>query len=83
MLEDAMNWENRISIDPKTAGGQPVIRGTRLAVDYLLGLLAAGKTEADLCEAWPYLTDDDLRACFAYARDAVRAYRVGVYDVPA
>jgi uncharacterized protein (DUF433 family) len=83
MSDEVKDWEPRISIDPNVAGGRPVVRGTRLAVDYLLAFLAAGKSSADLREAWPYLTDEDIRACLAYARDAVRAVSVSTYDVPA
>jgi len=78
-----MDWHERISIDPAILGGKPAIRGTRLGVEYVLELLAAGKTVADILTGWPGLDEADVRACIAYALDAVRAERVIGYRRPA
>jgi uncharacterized protein (DUF433 family) len=59
----------RISIDPKVLVGKPVIRGTRLSVEFIIGLLEDGSTEADIFENYPRVTHEDILACLAYARD--------------
>ena len=57
----------RITHDPTVMGGRPCIRGLRVTVGTVLGLLAAGRSEADILEAYPYLVADDIRAALAYA----------------
>ena len=66
----------RITLDPNVLTGKPVVRGTRLAVDFILGLLASGWSEADILENYPGLTRDDILACLGYARDIVSSERV-------
>lgn len=61
----------RIVTDANILVGKPIVRGTRLSVDFLLGLLADGWSEAEILRNYPGLTDADLRACLAYARDVV------------
>jgi len=78
-----VDWRERISLHPDVMGGKPVIRGTRLSVEYMLDLLAGGKKAAEIVAAWPGLTEDDIRACIAYGRDAVHAERVYGYRRPA
>ncbi len=58
-----MNWNERITIDPAVLAGKPVIRGTRLAVDFIVGLLAQGWTEANIFRNYPGVTHDDIVAC--------------------
>jgi uncharacterized protein (DUF433 family) len=58
-----MNWRERIETNPEVLAGKPVIRGTRLAVELILELLAAGQTEAELLANYPRLTHEDLLAC--------------------
>ena len=67
---------SRIALDPAVLAGKPVVRGTRLSVEFVLGLLAEGWSEADILDNYPDLTGDDVRACLAYARDALAAERV-------
>ena len=67
---------SRIVLDPAVLAGKPVVRGTRLSVEFVLGLLAEGWSEADVVENYPNLTGDDLRACLAYARDALASEKV-------
>ena len=57
----------RIVVDPETLAGKPVIRGTRLAVEFILELLAAGQSEQDVLRNYPGLTRDDIIACLSYA----------------
>ena len=61
----------RIEIDPNVMLGKPVIKGTRITVELVLRKLGEGATEADLLEAYPRLTRDDIRAAITYAADTV------------
>jgi len=61
----------RIIIDPKVMVGKPVIRGTRLTVDYILNLLAHGATTAEITREYSDLTDEDIKACFLFATKAL------------
>jgi uncharacterized protein (DUF433 family) len=70
-VEIAMSTSNRIEINPEIMLGKPVIRGTRITVELLLRALSEGATEADLLDAYPHLTHEDLQAAIAYAADVV------------
>lgn len=67
-----MSWQEYIHTDPDVLAGKPVIRNTRLAVDFLLSLFAAGWTQEQVLQSYPGLTPDALRAAFAFAADAMR-----------
>ena len=58
----------RITVNPEIFGGKPVIRGRRLAVEHVLGMLAAGDTLEDVLRAYPWLEREDVQACLIYAR---------------
>jgi uncharacterized protein (DUF433 family) len=75
-----MSWPDRIVIDPELLAGKPVVRGTRLAAEFLLDLLAAGQPETDILFNYPGLTHEDILACFAYASHLAHEYRV--YPLP-
>ena len=60
-----------IVTDPQIFGGKPVIRGRRLAVEHVLGMLAAGDTPAVILENYPWMEPDDIRACLVFARRMV------------
>lgn len=66
----------RIALDPKVLAGKPVIRGTRLAVEFVIGLMADGWSEVDILANYPGITHDDVIACLAYARDTLSSERV-------
>jgi uncharacterized protein (DUF433 family) len=66
-----MDWREHIVSEPEIVAGKPVVRGTRLAVDFVLGLLAAGWTEAQVRENYPQLTPEALRAVFAFAAETL------------
>ena len=66
----------RVVLDPQILAGKPVVRGKRLAVEFIIGLLADGWTEANILNNYPHLTHDDIIACLAYARDALSFERV-------
>jgi uncharacterized protein (DUF433 family) len=61
------NWEERITVDPGILVGKPVVTGTRLAVDFVIRLLAEGWSESGIIKNYPRLTPEDIRACVAYA----------------
>jgi uncharacterized protein (DUF433 family) len=58
----------RIKVNPQIFGGKPIIRGRRLAVEHVLGMLAAGDTTDDILQAYPWLEREDIQACLVYAR---------------
>lgn len=62
---------NRIEINPSVMLGKPVIQGTRIPVELILRKLAEGATHEDLLDSYPRLTEDDIRACMAYAADTI------------
>lgn len=62
----------RITFDPSIFGGKPILRGRRLAVEHVLGLLAAGETIDGLLVGYPWLERDDVLACLAFAFTTVR-----------
>jgi uncharacterized protein (DUF433 family) len=66
----------RITVDPRILGGKPIIRGHRLAVEHVLGMLAAGDSTDDLLREYPWLEPDDVSACLVYARRLVGHERV-------
>ena len=76
-----MPLSERIVVDPEVLSGKPVIRGTRLAVEFILELLAAGQSEGELMRNYPGLTRDDILACLAYASYLAHEYRA--YPIPA
>lgn len=67
-----MDWTNRIVTDPDVCGGRPRIKGTRITVEFLLGLKAAGWSEQRILENYPHLAADDLQAVFAYAEAIIK-----------
>jgi len=71
-----MNWEGRIVIDPEILCGKPVVKGTRLAVEFIVDLLAQGWTAADVLKNYPGVTQEDILACLAYASAILHAEKV-------
>ena len=71
-----MNWQERIVIDPGILVGKPVVKGTRLAVEFIVDLLAQGWTEAEILRNYPGLTHEDIQACLGYASAMLRMERV-------
>jgi uncharacterized protein (DUF433 family) len=67
-----MNYQDVITIDSGKRGGRPCVRGMRIAVADVLGWLAAGMTPEQILSDYPELTDNDIRACLAYAADRER-----------
>ena len=63
-----MEWSDRIVTDAGTCGGRPRVKGTRITVEFLLGLKAAGWSEEQILDSYSHLTREDLKAVFAYAQ---------------
>ena len=66
-----VNWRDHIHCDDTILAGKPVVRGTRLAVDFVLGLFASGWTEEQVLQNYPNLSRDAIRAVFAFAAESL------------
>lgn len=73
---DALRLLERITVNPRIFGGKPIIRGRRLAVEHILGMLAAGDTPDTILKGCPRLEPEDIQACLVYARRLVGHERV-------
>ena len=71
-----MNWEDRIAVDPKVLVGKPVIKGTRIAVEFIVDLLGRGWTVDLILREYDHLKAEDIQACLAYASDVLKSERV-------
>jgi uncharacterized protein (DUF433 family) len=71
-----MAKQSRIALNPDILAGKPVIRGTRISVEFVIGLLAEGWTEVQIVENYPGISRADVLACLAYARDVLSAEKV-------
>jgi uncharacterized protein (DUF433 family) len=71
-----MNYQNIITIEPGKRGGKPCIRGMRITVYDVLEYLASGMTQQEVLEDFPYLTEEDILACLAYAADREKSLMV-------
>jgi uncharacterized protein (DUF433 family) len=69
-------WRERIVVDPKILVGKPVIKGTRIAVELVIDLLARGYTHDQIIGQYDHITNADIQACLAYASEALRSERV-------
>lgn len=71
-----MNWHDHIVVDAQILVGKPVIKGTRLSVEFIIDLLAQGWSEEQILNSYPGLTRQDLQACYAYAAAILGAEKV-------
>ena len=71
-----MPLADRIVVDSKILTGKPVVRGTRIAVELVVELLAAGWSHAQILASYPHLAEEDIRACLAYAGELLREEKV-------
>jgi uncharacterized protein (DUF433 family) len=76
-----MPLSERIVVDPEVLAGKPVIRGTRLAIEFILELLADGQSENDLLSNYPGLKLEDILACLSHASYLAHEYKA--YPIPA
>lgn len=67
-----MDYRERITIDPERRSGKPCIKGTRMTITDVLEYLASGMSHAEILAEFPYLTEEDIRACLAFAADRER-----------
>jgi uncharacterized protein (DUF433 family) len=75
-----IDWREHIAVDPQILVGKPVIRGTRIAVELVIDLLARGYTKEQILDQYDHITDADIQACLAYASETLRSERV--YALP-
>jgi uncharacterized protein (DUF433 family) len=66
----------RITFNPEIFNGKPIIRGKRIAVEHILGMLAEGSTVEELLEGYPFLEKEDINACMSYAHRIVSHERI-------
>ncbi len=66
----------RIVLNPEVLAGKPILRGTRLSVEFVVGLMADGWSEAEILQNYPALSREDIIACLAYARDVLSSERI-------
>jgi len=71
-----MDWHERIVVDPGVLVGKPVIKGTRLAVEFIVNLLAQGWSEREILKNYPGLTREDIRASLSYASATLHEEKV-------
>ena len=76
-----MEWRDHIAIDPSILVGKPVIKGTRIAVEFVVDLLGRGWTVEQVLAEYDHLTREDVQACLAYSAETLKAERV--YVIPA
>ncbi len=67
-----MNWQNYIVSDKKVLLGKPIIKGTRVSIELILELLANGWTEKQLLDSYPSVSEEALRAVFAYLKECIQ-----------
>jgi uncharacterized protein (DUF433 family) len=73
-----MDWKARISVDPRVLVGKPVVKGTRIAVEFVIDLMARGWTTQQILEEYDHLTAEDIQACLSYASEILKSERVYV-----
>lgn len=76
-----MKWQDHITIDPAVVLGKPVVKGTRMTVEYVIDLLARGWSAEQVLQEHPQLTAEDVQACLAYASEILKGEKV--YVTPA
>jgi uncharacterized protein (DUF433 family) len=75
-----MDWREHVVVDPKVLVGKPVIRGTRIAVELVIDLMARGYSKEQILDQYEHITAEDIQACLAYASETLRSERV--YAIP-
>ncbi len=75
-----IDWREFIHSDPEVLLGKPVVKGTRLSVEFILGLFAEGWTEQQVLENYPTLTKESIRAVFAFAKECMA--EESLYAIP-
>ena len=76
-----MNWQERITVDPDVLVGKPIIKGSRVSVEFVIDLLARGWTTEQVLREYDHLKAEDIQACLGYASEMLKTERV--YLTPA
>jgi uncharacterized protein (DUF433 family) len=71
-----MNWRERITVDPNILVGKPIVKGTRISVEFVVDLLGRGWTQEQVLREYDHLSADDVQACLAYASEVLKSERV-------
>jgi uncharacterized protein (DUF433 family) len=71
-----VNWQEHVTLDPEVLSGKPVVKGTRLAVEFIIELLAQGWSDEEIVRNYPGLSREDIQGCLSYASEALRVERV-------
>jgi uncharacterized protein (DUF433 family) len=71
-----MSWKERITVDAKVLAGKPIIKGTRISVEFVVDLLGRGWTVEQVLREYDHLSAEDIQACLAYAGDILKSERV-------
>jgi len=71
-----MEWKERIVTDPRVLVGKPIVKGTRISVEFVIGLLAQGWSTPQILENYPGLSGEDVQACLLYASEVLQSERV-------
>ncbi len=82
-MSEQQSWSEWIVSDPEILGGKPVIRGTRISVEFVLELLGSGATQADVLQLYPHVPADGLAAALQYAADVLKGEHVWALRLPA
>jgi uncharacterized protein (DUF433 family) len=75
-----MDWHDRIEVNPQVLTGKPIVKGTRIAVEFVVELMGKGWTAQQILSEYDHLTADDIQACLAYAGEVLKSERV--YLIP-
>lgn len=76
-----MDWQNRITLDPNILVGKPVIKGTRLSVEFVIDLLAQGWSTNEILRNYPGIAEADILACLSYTSAVLKAEKVYAISV--
>ena len=71
-----MDWQNRITIDPEVSVGKPIVKGTRISVEFVIDLLSRGWTVEQVLKEYDHLRQEHVQACLAYASEMMKSERV-------
>jgi uncharacterized protein (DUF433 family) len=80
-IVDEAKLLERITVNPHIFDGKPIIRGRRLAVEHVLGMMGAGDTVEDVLAAYPWLEPQDVQACLIYARRVMASERIEPFPI--
>jgi uncharacterized protein (DUF433 family) len=71
-----VDWREHIELNPAVLSGKPVVKGTRLAVEFIMEMLGSGVSESEILSNYPRMTRDAIRACMSYAAEVLKSERV-------